>query len=137
MHNFFTKKDMWMNTYFSVVSETSASDEWCFITEKTVRPMIYYHPFIVWGNPGTLNRLRKLGFETFPEFFDETYDDILNNEERLKSIINNVEILCSKSLEELHIMYKTVIPKLIKNHQLLIKLYDNNQLYKNLIKAIT
>jgi hypothetical protein len=66
MHNFFTKKDMWMDTYFSVVSETSASDDWCFITEKTVRPMIYYHPFIVWGNPGTLNRLRKLGYLVKP-----------------------------------------------------------------------
>jgi hypothetical protein len=107
MHNFFTKKDMWMKTYFSVVSETSSSDEWIFITEKTViRPMIYYHPFIIWGNPGTLEVLQKYGFETFPELFDESYDMIYNEELRLKSIMKSVKRLCDMPLDELHELYK-------------------------------
>jgi hypothetical protein len=136
MHNYLTKKDMWMNSYFSIVSETSASDDFCFITEKTIRPMIYYHPFIVWGNPHTLKRLKELGFETFPEFFDESYDGMSDSDKRLECILKNVQTLCNKSIDELHSMYEAIIPKLIKNHQLLIKLYDDNQLYKNFIKAI-
>jgi hypothetical protein len=136
LHNYLTKKDMWMDSYFSIVSETSANDDFCFITEKTIRPIIYYHPFIVWGNPNTLKRLRELGFETFPEFFDESYDEITNSDERIKSILKNVENLCNKPIDELHIMYLNIIPKLIRNQQLLIKFYEDNTLYKELIKII-
>ena len=91
MHNFFTKKDIWLDTYFSIVSETSVNEYSTFITEKTVRPMIYYHPFIVWGNPNTLSYLRSIGFETFPEFFDESYDSVYNEKDRLNIILDNVE----------------------------------------------
>jgi hypothetical protein len=136
LHNYLTKKDMWMDSYFSIVSETSASDDFCFITEKTIRPIIYYHPFIVWGNPNTLKRLRELGFETFPEFFDESYDEMTNSDERIECILKNVENLCNKPLDELHIMYLNIIPKLIKNHELLVKFYEDNKLYNELIKII-
>jgi hypothetical protein len=136
LHNYLTKKDMWMNSYFSIVSETSVNDNFCFITEKTVRPIIYYHPFIIWGNPHTLKRLRELGFETFPEFFNEQYDEIIDSNERLDCILKSIENLCNKSIDELHAMYLSVIPKLIKNQELLIKFYDDNKLYTNLINIL-
>lgn len=137
MHNFFTHKDMWMKTYFSVVSETSSSDKWIFITEKTVRPIIYYHPFIVWGNPGTLEVFQKYGFETFPEFFDESYDMIYNEELRLKSIMKSVKRLCDMPLLELHELYKSIIPKLIHNRDILTKLYYEQTRNKTIINLLT
>jgi hypothetical protein len=137
MHNFFTKKDMWLKTYFSVVSETSSSDDWIFITEKVVRPMIYYHPFIVWGNPGILEVIKSYGFQTFPEFFDETYDSIENEELRLESIMNSVERLCEIPLEELHTLYQSVVPKLIHNQQILTKLYYEQTRNKEIINLLT
>lgn len=136
MHNFFTKKDMWMQTYFSVVSETSADDRWCFITEKTVRPMIYFHPFIIWGNPGTLKVLRNLGFETFPEFFDESYDVVTNSEIRMKMILNEVKKLCEMPLEEIHNLYQKVIPKLVHNRNLLIKMYERKEVYNKFLETL-
>ena len=137
MHNFFTKKDMWMKTYFSVVSETSASDDWCFITEKTVRPIIYYHPFIVWGNPGTLKVLKEYGFKTFPEFFDESYDSIYDSEKRLSIIIDNLNRLCNMSLDEIHTLYQSIIPKLIHNRNLLISLHTENKRNTEILQFIT
>jgi hypothetical protein len=137
MHNFLTKKDMWLNSYFSVVSETSVDQRFTFITEKTIRPIIYYHPFIVWGNPFTLKRLRELGFETFPELFDESYDTILDETKRMEKIIHNIESLCNKPLSELHSIYISIIPKLVKNHQHLIYLYESNTLYKNLLTILS
>lgn len=136
MHNFFTKKDMWMDTYFSIVSETSSNDNWIFITEKTVRPMIYYHPFIMWGNPGTLDVLRRYGFKTFPEFFDESYDLIENKNIRLEMVIENVKRLCDLPLKEIHKMYISVIPKLIHNHQLLMKLHYEQQKNTEIINLL-
>jgi hypothetical protein len=137
MHNFFTNKNMWMDTYFSVVSETSASDDWCFITEKTVRPIIYYHPFIVWGNPGTLKVLKEYGFETFPEFFDESYDTIYDSKKRLSIIIDNLNRLCNMSLDEMHTLYQSVIPKLIHNRNLLISLHTEDKRNTEILQFIT
>jgi hypothetical protein len=137
MHNFFTNKSMWMDTYFSVVSETSASDDWCFITEKTVRPIIYYHPFIVWGNPGTLKVLKEYGFETFPEFFDESYDNIYDSKKRLSIIINNLNRLCKMSIDEIHTLYQSIIPKLIHNRNLLISLHTEDKRNTEILQFIT
>lgn len=119
MHGYLTKKDMWLSTYFSVVNETSVLPNTVFITEKTIRPMLYYHPFIVWGNPKTLEYLKKLGFETFPELFNEDYDQIIDNEQRLACIINSINNLCNKDLTEIHEIYKQIKPKLIHNYNLI------------------
>lgn len=137
MHNFFTKKDMWQETYFSLVSETSSSDDWIFITEKIIRPIIYFHPFILWGNPGTLEVLRSYGFETFPEFFDEDYDNIYNEDKRLKAVIDNVNRLCDKSLDEIHLMYMSVLDKLIHNRMVLTKLFYEKTRNKTILSFLT
>jgi hypothetical protein len=137
MHNFFTKKECWMDTYFSIVTETSIEDDFCFISEKPIRPMIYFHPFIVLGNPNTLKRLKKLGFKTFPEFFDETYDEILNKDIRKKMVTENVIKLCEKPIEEIHKMYISIIPKLIHNRNLLVKFAKEKKLYNEFITNLT
>lgn len=137
MHNFFTKKEKWLDTYFSVVTETSIEDDFCFISEKPIRPMIYFHPFIVLGNPNTLKRLRELGFQTFPEFFDESYDEICDRDIRKKMVTENVIKLCEKPIEEIHQMYISVIPKLIHNRNLLVKFAEEKKLYNEFINYLT
>lgn len=47
---------------------------WPFITEKTYKPIYMQHPFMVYGHSNTLTRLRELGFVTFDNLFDESYD---------------------------------------------------------------
>ena len=47
---------------------------------------MYGHPFLLVTHPGTLRHLRSIGFETFPEWFDEAYDDIDNDAERFNAI---------------------------------------------------
>lgn len=137
MHNFFTKKEHWLDTYFSVVTETSIEDDFCFISEKPIRPMIYFHPFIVLGNPNTLKRLRELGFQTFPEFFDESYDEIFDKTLRKTMVTETVIKLCEKSIEEIHQIYISVIPKLIHNRNLLVKFAEEKKLYNEFISYLT
>lgn len=137
MHNYFTKKEMWNDTYFSVVTESSVDKGSIFMTEKVIRPMIYFHPFIVYGNPNTLVELRKMGFETFPEFFDESYDAIEDATERLSAIIDNVKRICSLSLEEMHTLYSSVHPKLIHNRNLLSSLERNNSVATKFTQLIS
>jgi len=136
MHNYFNTKDSWMDSYFSIVNETTVSNRHIFITEKCVRPMIYFHPFIIYGNPFLLKHLRELGFETFPEFFDESYDEEIDKVKRRKLIVSNVKRLCDKPLDEIHEMYQSVIPKLIHNRRLLVDMTFSNKKFNTFLEAI-
>lgn len=81
------------DTYFSMVVETRISrrvDEQLQLTEKTFKPIAFQHPFLVWGEPESLSRLKTLGFETFDNLFDESYDSIVNHQQRLDAIVKNV-----------------------------------------------
>ncbi len=137
MHNYFTKRDMWNDTYFSLVTETDVKNGPVFITEKTIRPMIYFHPFIVYGNPNTLAELHKMGFETFPEIFDESYDTIEDENERLSSIMRSVTKLCSLPLEDLHKLYFSVYPKLVHNRNLLVEFTKTQRLRNKFLHLIS
>jgi hypothetical protein len=45
-----------------------------FITEKTYRPIINRHPFVVQATAGFLENLHNKGFLTFSKYIDESYD---------------------------------------------------------------
>ena len=72
-------------TSFNIVSETSIKEK--FFTEKIWKPIIAGQPFIVHGCKHYLKTLRRLGFETYSEFFDEGYDEIDSWTERTDRLI--------------------------------------------------
>ena len=137
LHNFFNTKESWMDTYFSVVNETTNSNKHIFITEKSIRPMIYFHPFIIHGDYGILQKIKDLGFKTFPEFFDESYDTIQDQDERRNFIVNEVKKLCDKPISEIHQLYQSVIPKLIHNRNLLVDMASNNTKFKKFYEQVS
>lgn len=71
-----------------VVLETVFDDTKLHLTEKTLRPIACGKPFIIVSTPGCLGYLRDYGFETFGEYIDEGYDNILDPLDRLQAIIN-------------------------------------------------
>lgn len=77
------------STCFSVVSETH--EHQLLITEKTYKPIAFYHPFLIAGAPGSLAHLRQQGFVTFDNLFDESYDFEPNYRRRLRVIAENIE----------------------------------------------
>lgn len=84
-------RDSWYNTTaMSLVMETAAQSNGNtvpFITEKTFKPMAFFHPFVVCGEWQTLAYLHTLGFETFDNLFDETYDSIKFWQQRCRSAV--------------------------------------------------
>lgn len=59
-----------------------------FLCEKSYKPLAAQHPILMVSTPGNLAYLRSQGFETFPELFDERYDDIANWHERVQYVVN-------------------------------------------------
>lgn len=62
------------NTIFSLVTETKFDSTAMFVTEKTYKPILFGHPFMLYARPNTLDYLKSNGYQTFPELFDESYD---------------------------------------------------------------
>ena len=78
------------NTCFSVVSESIVSNRIMFITEKTYKPIAFYHPFMILGPMGILKALKDQGFETFENLFEESYDIETSWVKRLDCLVDNV-----------------------------------------------
>mgnify|MGYP003633382162 FL=1 len=74
-----------------------------FLTEKIFKPMAYGMPCMVIGNKNSLQRLRELGFKTFPEWFDESYDTLDNYSQRTEAMLDSYEKFLSEehSIEEI------------------------------------
>lgn len=74
-------------TSVSLVVETDVSaEENIFITEKTFKPIMMLHPWMIYGQPGSLKFMQHHGFVTFPELWDESYDSIIDFESKAKTI---------------------------------------------------
>ena len=87
------------------------------------------------GCPYTLRYLKGLGFKTFPEFFDESYDEIEDVRGRYDAVLNNILELNKKSLEELKEMYDSVYDKILYNQRLFHD-WDRDKLVSDLYEKI-
>ena len=102
-----------------------------FITEKTLKPIMYGHPFLLVTHPGTLRHLRSIGFETFPEWFDESYDDIDSDADRFNAIKAQIRHIANTTL---HI--DAIKDKLEHNRQLFFNAKTCARIYDKLIDDI-
>ena len=112
-------KEPYLNSYFSIVTETAFPEKTYFSTEKIYRPMLHFHPFIVYGSPYTLKNLRELGFKTFSPYIDESYDEVISPFRRMQKITKEVKRLCSMSKEDLHKWYYGMLDILEHNRELM------------------
>jgi hypothetical protein len=80
-------------TAYSVVTESCIQNHFSFFTEKIVKPIMARRLFVMFSGKGYLVNLRKLGFQTFDNIIDESYDSIDNNAERWQHAWNQVDWL--------------------------------------------
>ena len=93
--------DHYSQTFLSLIPETGFSSHSVFLSEKIWKSIRVGHPFIVVGNPGTLTELHNLGFKTFGDWWDESYDEEINLEKRIKKISKVLVKLSQLSILEL------------------------------------
>jgi len=77
-----------------------------FLCEKSYKPLAAQHPMLLVGTPGNLAYLRGQGFETFPELFDESYDHVLNWQQRVQHIVNQVQTFDTRSVDQPSVIEK-------------------------------
>jgi hypothetical protein len=88
----------YIDTYFSLVTETVFEYPHSFRTEKTAKVLAIGHPFIIASSVGFYRDLRNLGFRTFDSVIDESFDMIEHHQTRMDRIHDIVQDLCAQDL---------------------------------------
>ena len=130
-HNKLT--EIYKNSAINIINESKYSSEifsipYTFISEKTFRALAFPRPFIVIGQRHTLRNLQKMGFRTFSDIIDESYDD-LPDSERMDKIQQIILDLSKKSKEEIYTMWEKCIDNYEHNRKSIF--YHAHQLNEN------
>ena len=107
----------WYNHIFlDVVCEKMVTGQTFFPTEKTARPLATKTPFLIMASPNYIKNLRRIGFKSFSQFWDESYD-YQQGVQRVESIQNIIDELGRLPMNELQTMYEEMSPILEHNYK--------------------
>jgi len=98
--------NIWNKFYIEIVSETDALTNYWF-TEKTARCLMTGKPFILVSGQGSLTKLHSMGFKTFGDIIDETYDLEQIPFRRINKIVQSLQELNSSPdrMDKINAMY--------------------------------
>jgi hypothetical protein len=137
------EKQAHADSYISFVSETffeyTSLDDNPFeldMTAKSTKPIVTMQPFILHAQIGALAYIKSLGFETFSNYWDESYDGLTNHYKRYKELITLYKTLSLTPHKELSLMVKDMYPILQHNLDLYNDIRDNGKYLKELYDTL-
>lgn len=121
--------DIYNQTYFSIVAETTASHHYSFYTEKIVKPIVGQRLFVVFAGQHYLKNLKSLGFQTFDSVIDESYDSVQQPIRRWEQAWKQIEYLATQD----PISINKQIEKIVQHNY---DLYRNTCWYSGIVDCI-
>jgi hypothetical protein len=102
-------------TFINLVTETVFDYPYPYLTEKTFNCFWHLSPFIIIGAPNSLTYLKSIGFKTFDQWIDESYDEIKDPELRLMAVFSSIQTISNWSLSHCRDVYNEMLPVLNYN----------------------
>lgn len=124
--------DIYNRTHYSLVTETNFSNDFNFYTEKVVKPILAKRLFVVIAGRHYLKNLRQLGFKTFDNVIDESYDNISDNKNRFDAALEQVSKLCAMPTASVTEQIKTAVEH---NYNLMMQDW-NAKFIKQLVSVV-
>lgn len=100
-HSYSWHDELSSRVCFEVVIETCVSQNKKFLTEKFLKAVLSKNVFLLIGNPYSLDWLKSLGFKTFSDIIDESYDVEEVFYKRLLMVFEEIKRLCSLEVNTL------------------------------------
>jgi hypothetical protein len=102
--DFIDPAEWYDKTFISLSSETYFRESIIHMTEKTMKPIIFKHPFITIGPKHTLKYIKKMGFKTFNDYWNEDYDedDYQDRMNKIIQICKDINNWDNNKLQEFH-----------------------------------
>jgi len=114
--------------FVDIVTEPNVMGTNFLVTEKLWRCIVARRPFIVLGTANYLHNLRKLGFDTFYQYWDESYDGQIG-QTRIGHMLEVIDRLATWDTEQCSQTLNRMQPILDHNLQV-FKSLDYNKLAK-------
>ena len=117
-------------TNFDIIIETATHQEenQCFLTEKTMRALALGQPFVTYNGTGSLKYLHNLGFKSYGNIWDESYDKIQDNDCRFDAVmaqahhlITNTSMFADDRIKEINKHNQLLFQRLAK--------YDHKEMW--------
>jgi hypothetical protein len=113
--------DYYQDLFCDVICESYFSGRVFFMTEKTMRAIAHRRPFIVQGPQWYLKNLKKLGFQTFSQWWDEGYDED-PWDFKYQALKYNIDYIAKQPVETIQRWYQEMQPVLDHNYNTFINL---------------
>jgi len=102
-------------SFLAIVTESLFAHPLGTITEKTFNAIKSKRPFILLSSPYSLEYLKSLGFKTFSNFWDESYDQETDHQLRLEKIFKTLDSINAMTIDQLRRLYDDIKPILDHN----------------------
>lgn len=116
--------DHYHKIFLEMVCETMHHKNTFYLTEKISRSLITKTPFLVYGPVNYLKNLKKLGFKTFDQFWNEDYDNY-HEFYRIKKIQIVLQEIRKKNKEDIKKLYIEMLPILEHNQKIYKNISEN------------
>ena len=126
-------------SFFDVVPESRYDPGEYFITEKTLKSIMAFKPFIAFSSAGYQKEYleKYIGLKPYDELFDYGFDSEPSIVGRIEGIVNNVKLLNQVSFRSLSELYNRLIPKLIYNKSQIVNLFfDKDRIMPRCMKFL-
>jgi hypothetical protein len=115
------------DSFVQVVTETEYFKDKLHLTEKIFKPIVAGQPFLLLAGVGNLAYLRRYGFKTFGDYWDESYDLETDPGRRVAAVVNILEQLAGMSYAQQVAMRRDMQP---------IVEHNFNQLFFNVRQVV-
>lgn len=128
-------KDAHNSTFLNIVNESLVNNNCVFFSEKIFKPIYMCQPFILFGNPYSLTKLKQIGYKTFDKWWDESYDNETDFTIRLEKIVDLMIEIASWDNDKLYRITNEMEETLFHNFNRMMSDVDTIELYKKLNTA--
>jgi hypothetical protein len=126
-HDHFRYPASFQQCFVDIVAETHYEPGLFQLTEKTIRSVAFFKPFLVLSCKGFYKDYLcdYYGLEMYDEIFDYSFDNEELLENRIEGIMTNIKKIEKLTSVEISNLYISLIPKLIRNKAKLIEILYN------------
>ncbi len=125
--------NIYNQTAYSVVTETNYMNSYTFYTEKTVKPILGRRLFVSFSGQHYLRNLHNLGFKTFGDIIDESYDEEPDVQRRYAMIAAQIKYLIDTPQEQI---LEQIQPIAEHNYQHMMSTDWYNIFSKNFLQSL-
>lgn len=117
--------EYYKESFCAIVTESRFAEPTGLLTEKIMNAILNYRPFIMVGPPGNLKYMKRWGFETYGDFWDESYDEETCHYMRLVKVFDLIDDIAAMSNEKLKELHNDMNNVLLHNYSHILNLQED------------